>query len=68
MIREYYQIAPSIVDELENSEQRDAIYQEIWDRYIIPCVRLIEQDAYEPCRALYEKMVHDLKQTVLKES
>lgn len=68
LIREYYQIAPSIVDELENSEQRDAIYQEIWDRYIIPCVRLIEQDAYEPCRALYEKMVHDLKQTVLKES
>lgn len=68
LIREYYRIAPFIVEELEVSEQRDAIYQEIWNHYIMPCVRLIEQNAYEPCRALYEKMVLNLKQTVLKES
>ena len=68
LIREYYRVAPSIVEKLDVAEQRDAIYREIWNHYIIPCVRLIEQNAYKPCRALYEKMVLDLKQTVLKEN
>ena len=68
LIREYYRIAPYIVDELNTSEYRDAVYQDIWDCYIIPCVRLIEQNDYEPCRKLYERMVQNLKQTILKES
>lgn len=67
LIREYYRIAPSIVEALNASEQRDTIYQDIWNHYIMPCVWLIEQNAYEPCRELYEKMVQDIKQTVLKE-
>lgn len=66
LIREYYQTAPQIVEQLNLSDQRDAIYRNIWDEYILPCVRFIEQNAYEPCRARYEKMVLDLKSTVLK--
>lgn len=67
-IQEYYRVAPSIVGALNVSDQRDVIYTDIWNRYILPCIRMIEQNAYESCRTLYEKMVLDLKQTVLKES
>ena len=66
MIREYYRIAPSIVDDLNVSEERDTIYQDIWNQYILPCVRLIEQNDYKACCALYEKMVRNLK-NILKE-
>ena len=68
IIREYYQIAPPIVEALNISNQRDAIYTDIWQDYILPCVQMIEQGSYEACRALYEKMVLSLKQIVLKES
>jgi hypothetical protein len=68
IIKEYYRIAPPIVELLNVSEQRDAIYHNIWESYIMPCVHLIEQDAYEQCRKLYEKMVNDLKKMILKEN
>jgi len=68
LIREYYRIAPSIVNALDASEQRDVIYANIWNHYVLPCIQMIEQNAYEPCRVLYEKMVLNLKQTLLKES
>ncbi len=68
VIREYYRVAPLIVEALNASSQRDVIYAEIWTHYILPCIRMIEQNAYESCRALYEKMVLDLKRIVLKEN
>ena len=68
IIREYYRIAPPIVDALNVSEERDTIYKDIWDRYILPCVRLIEQNDYKACCALYEKLVRNLKDTILKEN
>jgi hypothetical protein len=68
LIREYYRIAPPIVDALNISEERDTVYKDIWDRYILPCVRLIEQNDYRACCALYEKMVRNLKETILKEN
>lgn len=61
LIAEYYRIAPPIVEKLNASEWRDKIYQDIWGQYILPCVSLIEQESYEPCRTLYEKMVRDIK-------
>lgn len=61
-IREYYRIAPVIVKALNASSQRDTVYSDIWNHCILPCVQMIEQGAYGPCRALYEKMVLGLKQ------
>ena len=61
LIAEYYRIAPPIVEKLNASEWRDKMYQDIWWQYILPCVSLIEQESYEPCRVLYEKMVRDIK-------
>ena len=68
LIQEYYQIAPSIVTELNHSTQRDVIYTELWNRYIQPCIKLIELKSYAACRDLYEMMIHDLKQKLRKES
>ena len=67
LIREYYRVAPLIVDKLNVSQERGVIYQDIWDHYILPCVRLIEQNDYKTCCVLYEKMVQNLKETILKE-
>lgn len=66
-IKEYYRIAPSIVKALNSSEECNALYADIWNRCILPCVRFIEQGAYEKCRTLYEKMVIDLKNLYYKE-
>ena len=68
LVQEYYQIAPSIVNALNISKDRDEIYYNIWKSYIQPCVSLIEQKSFESCQTLYEEMVHYLKQTVLKEN
>ena len=68
MIKEYYKVAPLIVDRLNINERRDEIYREIWNCYILPCIQFIEQNAYESCRKLYEEKVQKLQQTILKES
>ena len=68
LIREYYRIAPPIVEQLNHAEQRDAIYLDIWNRYILPCVRLIEQHDYQACLEHYETMLQNLKETILKET
>lgn len=68
LIKEYYKVAPLIVDRLNSNERRDEIYREIWNCYILPCIQFIEQNAYESCRKLYEEMVQKLQQTILKES
>lgn len=67
MIREYYRIAPSIVDALNDSKERDTVYKDIWNHYILPCVRLIEQNDYQACCELYKKMVQNLKDITTKE-
>lgn len=68
LIREYYRVAPLIVDALSVSEERNAIYQDIWNCYIVPCVKLIEQNDYQACCELYQNMVRNLKKTILKEN
>ena len=67
LIQQYYEIAPDIVHALEQSSQKDAIYVEIWTKYIQPCVELIELHAYSACKELYQMMVYDLKNKLLKE-
>lgn len=67
-IAEYYQIAPNIVAALNSSPNRDFIYSMIWERYIVPCVHMIEQGTYEFCRKHYEQMIAYIKQTISEEN
>lgn len=64
-IREYYNIAPTIVKRIERQENVNEIYQKIWREYLEPCISLIEQGKMEECREVYTNMVHELEQEYL---
>ena len=65
IIREYYNIAPTIVKRINRKEESRQIYQEIWERYLKPCIALIEKEEKEKCREVYTKMVRDLEKKYL---
>lgn len=62
MVHEYYDVAPSIVKHIGRREDADQIYEDIWQQYLSPCIRLIEADRKEECVELYRHMVYDLKE------
>lgn len=61
LVKEYYNIAPTIVNRIGRSGEADKVYTEIWDNYLVPCVRLIEQGEHEACKRQYMDMVYELK-------
>ncbi|MCI7131074.1 MAG: hypothetical protein MSA09_11120 [Lachnospiraceae bacterium] len=61
MVREYYDVAPSIVKHIGKRADADAIYEAIWQQYLSPCIRLIESGQNEECVDLYKHMVYELK-------
>ncbi len=61
LIRRYYDVAPSIVKHINQSECPEKVYQGIWENYLNPCIRLIENGESESCRRLYEDMVFELE-------
>lgn len=65
MIEEYYDVAPSVVKHINQSENAGEIYRSIWDRYLAPCVMMIEEGRNEECRELYERMVHSLRDSYM---
>lgn len=64
-VREYYNIAPTIVKRIGRQEDAAAVYEDIWRNYLSPCVSLIEKDQLEECRILYSEMVHRLEREFL---
>lgn len=65
IVEEYYNIAPTIVKRINREEHAEEIYREIWDRYLGPCVHLIEEDGKEECCRLYSDMVRSLERKYL---
>lgn len=61
MIREYYDVAPSIVKHINQKENRAEIYRAIWDTYLAPCISMIERGELDECRELYQEMVGALR-------
>lgn len=62
VIREYYDVAPTIVKRIDRLENRQEVYREIWNQYLDPCIHMIEDDRLEECRELYVKMVRTLQE------
>lgn len=60
LVREYYDIAPTIVKRMEREAEHMQLYQEIWHQYLLPCIRLIEEGRQEECQSVYEEMVNVL--------
>ncbi|MDR0920007.1 MAG: zinc-ribbon domain-containing protein [Oscillospiraceae bacterium] len=67
LIKEYYDIAPKIVEILNLRSDKDIIYNNLWLNYISPCIKLIELTAYQSCRDLYVEMITNLKNSYIKE-
>ena len=61
LIKEYYEVAPKIVEKINALDNQEEVYRGLWDNYISPCIQLIELGMYEDCRELYIKMVTELK-------
>ncbi|MEI3520757.1 MAG: CFI-box-CTERM domain-containing protein [Anaerosacchariphilus sp.] len=61
MVKEYYNIAPTIVNRIGRQEDADAVYEEIWNDYLMDCIHKIENGENEACRERYTEMVYDLK-------
>lgn len=61
LIKEYYEIAPNIVENINKSNIKEKIYIKIWNEYLLPCLRYIEENRFEECKELYTLMVKSLK-------
>ncbi len=62
-IRWYYDVAPTIVKRISQLPEKEDIYRDLWDRYIAPCISMIERGENDACMELYLKMVEDLQET-----
>ena len=61
IIKEYYDVAPTIVKHINKNPEKSAIYQDVWDKYLHPCIQMIEDNKNEECKELYIQMVRDLQ-------
>lgn len=56
LINIYYEIAPKIVREIDKSPNRNAIYNELYDNYIIKSIKSIENNDYKSATDIYVLM------------
>lgn len=61
VIREYYNVAPTIVKHISRRPDSDEIYQGIYENYLKKCVHLIEENELEECRRIYSDMVEEME-------
>lgn len=62
LIREYYDIAPTIVKRIAKEAFPEEKYRYLWNAYISKCVSFVENGEKERCRDLYETMMSELKE------
>ncbi len=61
LVKEYYNIAPTIVTRIGRQENSHEIYCGIWENYLSECIHLIEEGKKEDCCKKYMDMVCELK-------
>jgi hypothetical protein len=61
-IQEYYSLAPRIIAAINAQENAGEIYSGICEKYIVPCVGLIDRGENGACHALYKSMIESLRQ------
>ena len=65
IIKEYYDIAPTIVKRINKRTDRREVYESIWEQYLSPCIKLIEEDKNTECQEIYSQMVRELQKEYL---
>lgn len=67
LINRYYEVAPRIVELIDNSSNKEEIYNGLWLNYLSQCLNLIKSKEYEESKNLYIKMVTYLENALEKE-
>ena len=62
VIKEYYDVAPTIVKHINKRKNHDEIYKDVWNEYLRPCIQMIEENENSRCKDLYIRMVRELKE------
>lgn len=65
LIEEYYDIAPGIVMAINMESHPERTYRNIYDRYLLPCLRFIENGKRDECQNQYMSMVQELENKYL---
>lgn len=66
-VAEYYQIAPQIVDAINTLPNHKEIWEAIYSKLVIPCVRLIKAGDYQSAYCAYKRAVMELRKKYIKE-
>lgn len=61
LVRKYYDIAPTIVKRIDKCEDAQAKYLYIWENYLKPCIKFIENGEKDACGETYVQMVEELQ-------
>ena len=64
-VAHYYRVAPHIVYEISSQANPQAIFSELYEVLVLPCVRLIEQAKLEDAYLLYKRVAVELEQKYL---
>ena len=65
IVEEYYNIAPGLVMMINMQNNASDIYQHIYEEYLKPCIKYIEEEKNEACCDLYMQMVRSLQKKYL---
>ena len=61
LVEEYYDVAPALVMCIDMQKNSRQIYDNIYEKYLVPCLGCIEENRMEECQERYVSMVHDLE-------
>lgn len=56
----YYAIAPKLIKKIDVSEEKDAIYDDIYNNLVCKCIEMIENNQYEAAYNHYKNYVYSL--------
>lgn len=56
-VEEYYEIAPSIVSGISSMNNSDAIFKELYHKFIVPAHELVKAGKYDDAHSIYRNMV-----------
>lgn len=67
-VKYYYQVAPSIVEAINQEQRSDIVYDYIYDNIVDACVEAIENGDYEFAYSRYKNSILALEQYYVRQS
>lgn len=64
LVKEYYRSAPRIVTYINMQKGSEESYQMLWDKYLKPCLKDLENGRKRRCRNRYVRMVRELNRSL----